>query len=286
VAIPGPGFEPAARFAAALNSLEFQKNFIKNFVSAFPEKKRLLFVHIPKCAGMDLEHDLGRRYPSLPQALTIPHITPTGSLHAKMRGLAAEIRSTDAIFVNGHIPLKWYMDHGVCRFDDRIFAVVREPAKIVLSWVNYILTVLVRDAALKRLDSVEWMAVLGERRIPAKMTAEELRALGRQILYNPTLVQPNYLCSYLGTGTATSCLDLLATSGVELIDISDYEEWRRERWGLEKSARINKSSAILTTDDLSLEDSAHIQTLTSEDRLFYNSLTGLHRTSLFPGSIP
>ena len=47
----------------------FQKDILRLFLEAFPEKRRLLFVHIPKCAGSDLSHHLVGRYPSIAEQL-------------------------------------------------------------------------------------------------------------------------------------------------------------------------------------------------------------------------
>src|SRR3974390_1270890 len=59
----------------ALLSEEFQRGIVIKFLSAFPEKSRLLFVHIPKCAGSDLASHLGERYPHLTQRLSEPEWT-------------------------------------------------------------------------------------------------------------------------------------------------------------------------------------------------------------------
>ena len=50
-------------------SAAFQQEVLTLLLNAFPEKRRLLFVHIPKCAGSDLSHHLMTRYPSIDQRL-------------------------------------------------------------------------------------------------------------------------------------------------------------------------------------------------------------------------
>jgi hypothetical protein len=48
-----------------LMSDDFQKNIIALFLRAFPEKRRLIFIHVPKCAGTDLSAHLMERLPFL-----------------------------------------------------------------------------------------------------------------------------------------------------------------------------------------------------------------------------
>jgi len=272
VALPGPDFCPAASFVAALNSVEFQEKFIENFVDAFAEKKRLLFVHIPKCAGTDLAFDLAARFPSMTQDLMFPFRTPKSELFERMAALAGQVFAAEALFVFGHIPLNWYIHHRVYRFGDRIFTTVREPMSVIISMVNYIVTVLLSDPEVERQDSAEWLAALGEARLDLDMSSEDLVQLARRILYNPALIKPNYLCSHLGTGTAESCFDSLAVADVEIVDISHYEEWRRDTWGLPESARINQSSPILNASNLTPEDRAYIFALSQEDQFFYKTV--------------
>ncbi len=47
-------YDAMASFIGALSSLEFQENLAAHLLQAFPEKRRLFFVHIPKTAGVDV----------------------------------------------------------------------------------------------------------------------------------------------------------------------------------------------------------------------------------------
>ena len=46
-----------------------QPRIVEMILNAHPEKRRLIFVHIPKCAGTDLTANLGTRYPTVHQTL-------------------------------------------------------------------------------------------------------------------------------------------------------------------------------------------------------------------------
>jgi hypothetical protein len=282
IAVRDSDYNPIDHFIETIDSDEFQDKFIENFVQAFSEKSRLLFVHIPKCAGMDLEFDLGQKYPSLQQALTVERMTCKHHLHQTIAALAKEVQLSKAIFINGHIPLKWYIDHNIYRFGDKIFAIVRDPVDLVISWVNYIMTVLLADKDQTRIDTIGWLSTLGEASIPATISADECLALCRRILHNTAMIDPNYLCSYLGQGTTESVLDPLAISDVEIVDISRYIPWRRARWGLPEGFHINQSSRILTLDNITLNDRELLMEITAEDRRLYGTISEMMRETEAP----
>src|SRR5262249_12398368 len=54
VASSREAYDPAQFAGRLLMSREFQSDLIRLLLLAFPEKRRLFFVHIPKCAGTDL----------------------------------------------------------------------------------------------------------------------------------------------------------------------------------------------------------------------------------------
>ncbi len=268
-AVAKSGYHAAAHFAAGLESAEFQSNFIKNYLNAYYEKKRLLFVHIPKCAGTDFEVDLADRFSGLPQSIMIPEMTTKRDLFAAAARLAGEASVSQEVLVYGHLTLKWYLDNRLYRFGDRIFGIVREPTALILSLVNYIVMVLYDDPEVTRLDTAEWLAALGLNRLPLPLHREEAAELGRHVLRNRRLVQPNYLCTYLGSGTATSTIDLLAASDIELAQIGNYEMWRSAAWNLPASRKQNHSRPCLAVSDLTKPDHDYIMDITAEDRRFY-----------------
>jgi hypothetical protein len=59
-----------------------QARVVEMILNAHPEKQRLIFVHIPKCAGTDLTANLGTRYPVVHQTLADSNWTPPERLQA------------------------------------------------------------------------------------------------------------------------------------------------------------------------------------------------------------
>src|SRR5438874_907297 len=62
-------YEPKQHFLGALFSDEFRQTLLQRFLTAFADKRRLVFLHVPKCAGTDLSLNLATRNLSLPTAV-------------------------------------------------------------------------------------------------------------------------------------------------------------------------------------------------------------------------
>ena len=110
-AMPGDRFEPewddtkGARDALYdwLGSEEFQANLFPIALHAFPEKRRVIFVHVPKCGGTHVAAYLARRLPRLDHTLTKHEWTPP-------RGF---VRTACVVFTPG-AALRFDPAHGPC----------------------------------------------------------------------------------------------------------------------------------------------------------------------------
>ena len=72
-ALAPPDYDPIAHFVSAVSSKEFQTEIAGRLLRAFPEKRRLFFVHIPKTAGVELANHLQSRYASINRICSIRH---------------------------------------------------------------------------------------------------------------------------------------------------------------------------------------------------------------------
>ena len=54
-----------ALYESLLTSKDFQTNIVRYVLEAYPEKRRFLFVHVPKCAGSDLAGIVSKVVPSI-----------------------------------------------------------------------------------------------------------------------------------------------------------------------------------------------------------------------------
>lgn len=254
-----------------LMSRDFQENILRLFLDAFPEKRRLLFVHIPKCAGSDLSHHLVGRYPSIAEQQSAPNWTDKRLLFEALSDTVRRLRFSDTIFVRGHVNLADYLGQGLARPYDRLFTILREPVDIAISQVNYILMRLKDDVAAGEFqpDTREWLPILKPEEMTGELSDEFLRRLGKRALRMPEIVMPNPMCRWLGGGDAAAVLARLAAHEVEVTNTRQYPQWRRQRWGIDADTRQNESIKFLTSQTVGEEDLAYLRSISVEDANLY-----------------
>jgi hypothetical protein len=59
-----------------LESEEFQQNIVGLILNSYPEKRRLIHIHIPKCAGTHLRARLELKYPTVRKGLGSRNLDP------------------------------------------------------------------------------------------------------------------------------------------------------------------------------------------------------------------
>ena len=269
VAVPTPDFYARELVHTALHSAEFQEQIVRLMLDAFQDRRRLIFIHIPKCAGVDLAARLSARYAHLHQGLTEPAWAGKPELFRFLHKYAKAANSSQAVFFSGHITLPWVLEKGFHRFGDEIFTVVREPTARALSTVNYVIEILRSQYEPLRPDRLDWLERLGYPRTAEWTPREDLKEVARRILRDPGLVIPNTLCTLLGGGDAERALDALASSDIEITDVACYDDWARARWGFEASPRLNPSTPILRQEDLTAQDRESLQSITDQDQRLY-----------------
>ncbi len=269
VAADGPDFNARAATTTALQGDEFQLRLREIVLNAFPEKRRVIFVHVPKCAGTDMQTTLERQYPSLNQHLCQPETTNRPTLFQHLHHFAVGILLADSIAVCGHQSLRWYLDRSLVRFEDDVFTFIRHPRDLLYSYVSFILTRAVENAGRERRDVAHWLSEIGLETLEPNPSAGYLAELGRQLL---RIRKPNIICHYLGTGTAASAFTAMRQSDIEITDVARYSEWRRRRFGFEPAQRVNPSKPLFTPEVATKADRELIDGMIAEDMIVYEAL--------------
>jgi hypothetical protein len=261
-------------FNETLFSDEFQRSIISGLLDAYAEKRRLLFVHIPKCAGSDLSKNLRSRYPSLEQRLTEPEWTTSDQLFKTLREFVEIAKFSDTVFLRGHITLDFYLENKLARSSDRLFSIMRDPIQIALSSANYVTMRIRQDFDRQRLepDTKRWLKFLGFDTLPTEVSEDFAAEICMRILRNENIVGPNSMCHWLGGGDAQTVLERLAEHHVELTDTTRYSDWLRERWGIASSTRENESIKFITEESLKPQDLNYLREISSEDLKLYVAL--------------
>ena len=257
-------------FEVALRSKEFQNHLVPRFLAAYPEKRCLSFIHVPKSAGSDLSAHLITRFPSLRTTIIDPDLTSPADFFSAVKDVVLESALCEHVYIHGHNRLETYVRWGAARPGDELFTTVREPVALVVSQVNYVLTRMASTAQPIGPDTAGWRGVF-EVDDPGRLEnrAEVLR-LASVILRNQGVVPPNNTCHFLGDGTTGGALAAMARHNVEVTDLQRYPRWLKERWMVrDTSTRVNASRAYVTLQDFSPEDRLYIHAITDQDQALH-----------------
>ena len=248
-------------YESLLLSRDFQTNIVRYVLDAYPDKRRFLFVHVPKCAGSDLSSILSRVIPSISQNLSTEAWTTPERLFAVLRELVLDLERASGIFVHGHHTLPWFMNNHLNRLDDRLFTIIRDPWDRLLSAINYIATRLDKDRLAAGPDTRQWLSQLGLT-APVNLDLEDLAL---RILRQSKLITKDGLCTQFGQPSCTGALANLTQCEIEITETARYNKWLEDTWGIRSATKDNQSQPILTRQSIAREDHNRIKSLISED---------------------
>ena len=264
---------------------EFRSSLIRRICDAYPERPRMLYVQIPRCAGdhfMTLANTMHAivpegidRWKRGDQSTFIPRLgtylarfNQTRSITMRLPVISPYIQTTPPPQDDSTLP--WSINPPPKRPGDRLFTIVREPTGLVLSQVNAILS------GLQASPAGETAGDSWRERLAPLPVAEDLpgwKAVGRAVL--ALLTTNNPICRALGDGTAVSARESCWLSDVEIADLSSYHDWVKYSWDVEPEPPSNTSQPILAKEDLDHEAAAHLARLTAEDTLFYAQVAAI-----------
>lgn len=264
--------ERLALASNALLSVEFQHRSVELLLKAFPEKRRLIHIHIPKSAGTDLRDALISRFPQIHFNHTLREFIGPQELVAHLAETSRRFRTHSEILITGHIPIKWFVDRRLLRSTDRIFSIFRRPEATAISAVNYRLRRISEDPKCSASDTRSWANKLGVERFADELSQDKLHDIGLKMLESDVIMRDCLATEILGQGTADSALDYIVRTNIELVPIEKYNEWVKETWGFELETRANASQNILLYSDLTDKYIARIQNFWREDIILYDKL--------------
>ncbi len=275
-----PLSDPRAEARRLFESDEFRRGLLRRVVTAFPGKQRLLFVHLPKCAGTDFESAMRADHASLHQSLDWAGIVDAAEIATRLHGFLRQLQKSNTIFVGGHVPLRWYIDNELYRYEDRLMTIIRHPHEIAISFANYILHCMRGDPDFRTRDVKHWGGVAGIARYDPAWPAETVKELGRRIATQPGLMPINPICALLGDGTADATFRNLARVDIEITDVTRYSAWLKTTWGIDRKVRANAAPQVVSAADLSAGDRARIEAACTEDIKVYEAIMGRLRSTV------
>lgn len=272
-------FNPRSALHQRLSGAEFQTCVREIVLNAFPEKRRTIFIHIPKCAGTDLIAGLRRSMPMLHLTLATPNITQKPDLFAAIREIVLGMAYADTIGISGHVPLRWYLERDLVRPDDDLFTVVREPRSMIYSYISFMLTRMKTFAGVRRNDTTNWLKGIGMTEIEPSPSDAYLLDIGSRLLRAPTVTSRNIICNNLGRGNAASALDNIVATNIEITETRRYSTWKERRFGLRSAKRLNESLPLYTPELAPADDRDFIEAMVQEDVHIYDRIMAAFESS-------
>jgi len=263
------GYNPQRHLRTLLHSVEFCERARTLILEAFPEKRRAIFIHIPKCAGTDLTARLCRRYPTLQEGQFDVRGHSPEALFRVLRDFVIDVRDNDTIALSGHERLAYYQEHRLIRPKDWVFTIVREPVALMYSHISYVLTICRSVPVTRRPDGIIWLGLLGLPEIPEDATDAEMAELGRQVLYHTPITLRNPICHSLGDDSASGALELIVKANVEITDMKRYAAWRQLAFPEVEETRANESVPYFSDAVATRRDRDFIAAATEEDRKLF-----------------
>ena len=243
--------DPHATMARTLRSPEFHANLLNHAMAAYPEKRRSIFLHVPKSAGTDLTLNLAPRMVSLPLSIGVDGTPEEALFHAAR--FARGARATDEILLYGHIEFAELIERAGVRAGDRIFTTIREPIDMMISQVSDILTQAARDPTARNPETRQWFARLGIDRMPANPSAAYMKDLTVRALLDEQINPPHRICTHLAsrdTATYEEAISHIVTHDIEITTTEHYAAWLNERWGIRSGSRHNASERYVVPNEV------------------------------------
>ena len=289
-------YQTGPHLVSLIRSPAFRTHFVRNACDAFAERKRLLFVRIPRSGGASVLNMLHGRHPLLPVDLAAPRFDD-GVMLIQTMGEVLSHMSTSKFLAISHTrmapflnrqpgrkragadqalddPFTWRGVMPPCRVEDTLFTVLREPEARGLGQINALLSA--------------WQS--GARPIPASVAARmegpakrarlgDWRQLGRDILAETLLTNP--ICTALGDGTAEGVRTACSRSPLQLVQLEQLNTWSRTE--LENMAGDTEAAGepILRRQDFGPSESEAFEAAIAQDRIVYDRfLKRIRDTSL------
>ncbi len=286
-AFPTP-YRPRDHLRELINSQEFRACLMRRLFEAYPDRPRMLFVAIPRCATTHFLHTVDTMHPIAPPGLARWQAKDENRflpLLGQMLGKFPLTRTiltyqpTLAPFVQSLPPplptpsyadagFQWTINPPPRRVGDRLFTIVREPTDLLLSHVNAKLDMLLNPTEQDARQVAAWRPHLAN--LPPPTTPAARKTHAREILRHIRVKNP--ICTALADGTASGALQAARLQDIEIADLAHYDDWIKYTWDVEPEPATQQSTPHLTNADLTPDDHARLQTLIGEDIIFYKPI--------------
>ncbi len=254
--------------AAALRSGEFRRNFARNLLSVFPDRRRLLFIHMPHCPGAALSARLSLRHAALNTDILDERRISEAEFFRAVKDVVLEIEVAGTIYVHGATSLRALESWNAPRFEDDIFTILRDPVERAVAHVNTILERLFSADAQASPETRHWRDVLGVAAPddPPSPSLAELQRLATSIVTDRETFPFAPMVGFLGEGGHDQAAEAIVTRDIEVTDAARHGAWARARWDVAALAEDGAPPARLSFETLGAAAQSVLRELLAEDQ--------------------
>jgi hypothetical protein len=293
-ALPQPYHAPT-HLREMMASEEFRRPLIRRICEAFPEKRRLMHVRIPSCAGRYTAALLETAYPVLRQDYASKAFARVEPLAQHLGAILSRIDTARGVVFSaphmgiflaapertpaGDDYLGWTLDQSPCRAIDLLFATVRSPVSLALSQAN---GTIMRLRATPQAENLRAIARALGHLPPADAPAAAWKTVGQKLIAAHLPLNP--ICSALGDGTAEGAFAACARGPVEIVELERHSAWCRTTFTAPPYEPIGISEPTLRLSDLTQADHAAIKDRMGQDMIFYTRFRRVIEASDLPAA--
>jgi hypothetical protein len=265
------------------NRLQCALDFIKSDEFAFghfgllrqlyPELPAKYFLHVPKSGGSTViasQAASGDFALVMTPALVFDHCDDRLAYYGRM--IASLRRGVRFFGLKGHPSGAFLIANCLKRENDEVFSVLREPFSTIISYINYILTVVSkRDDELSRawLQNFTQMDIDFGKTIPDDILLRILKSI----------VPDNPICRALsGHASASMAIECIEILDIKIVGLSDLEKYLRMSGWPEVNSQ-NISTKYITNVTVSSTLRASIEAHIEEDEKLFRHLNGGKRVA-------
>jgi hypothetical protein len=257
--------------AAALRSGEFRRNFARNLLSVFPDRHRLLFMHMPHCPGAALSARLSLRHAALNTDILDDRLMSEAEFFRAVKDVVLEIEVSGTILVHGATSLRALESWHASRFEDDLFTILRDPVERAMAHVNTILDRLFSADAPASPQTRHWREVLDVAAPPDPTSPPlaELQRLAAAIVTDRETFPFAPMVGFLGEGGLDQAAEAIVTRDIEVTDAARHAAWASARWGVTALEEAGAPPARLSFETLGAATQAVLRDFLAEDQRLY-----------------
>jgi hypothetical protein len=252
-------------YVTLMKQLQSDRVLTKLLAEETAPNPRAIFIHIPKCGGTSVRVAMSEKYATVHSSIdNSAWGIPDEQFFNDFCNLLA-VNADAPIAFCGHQHLRRIVGCGLLREQDFVFASYRDPVDLVVSYCNYMFTLIAADPEQQRPDTRGFISDLSLD--PERVNSDPKYAL-ETITRNKGFrrTKANIQCDFLGDGSAKTAIMNIEKYGIEMVPLKQLNTFLRDRLGIEQTRRANISRKFVSAGDLSQEHRARIrEEICSED---------------------